>query len=293
MKPIIVHSHIYKCAGTSIVFSLKNLFGNKLLLIERTCPSEPFLGGIDIEKLLCNNDSIDAISSHAISCDLPEYIMGRKVINIVLLRNPIDRAKSAYYFNKKILASDTKIQILSKTSESFDEWMSQALNSDYSKSLINFQTRFFLNSLSPSDDIRNSHLHDAKECIMKNNVLIGTVERINESIALWEYNLRKYFPKLDISILEMNTTNNLRKAINSDNLSSETFDNFSKYNFDFELWRFATEKINEEMSNIKNFSAILKDYQKRCRRKNTTHLSRFKVQRRRFKRWLAGCICGR
>jgi hypothetical protein len=91
----------------------------------------------------------------------------------------------------------------------------------------------------------------------------------------------------------MNTTNNLRKAINSDNLSSETFDNFSKYNFDFELWRFATEKINEEMSNIKNFSAILKDYQKRCRRKNTTHLSRFKVQRRRFKRWLAGCICGR
>ena len=269
MKPIIVHSHIYKCAGTSIISSLKHYFGDGLILAERATPSDPFLGGNDIERLLCDNDSVCAISSHSVTCSLPKSAGGRKVIPIVLLRNPIQRARSVYYFNKKNPPTNCYISDVSKSSDTFDEWMGKVLYSPIKRSLINFQARFFLKNFIPSKDLDTLQINEAKRALFSDDIYIGTVERIHESLALWEYGLRKYYPNLDLSVRTENTTSNIRKSSSkADVLSDINLEYFTQNNIDFELHRLASARLDDEISKINNFSELLEDYKKRCDFKN-------------------------
>jgi hypothetical protein len=65
LRPIIVHHHIFKNAGTSIDFSLKKYFGGKWSALEGEHARH-----IVTEKILLefiqNNPGVSAISSHSL-----------------------------------------------------------------------------------------------------------------------------------------------------------------------------------------------------------------------------------
>jgi hypothetical protein len=266
MKPIIVHSHIYKCAGTSIISSLKKCFNDDLVLTERDTDKSHFLNGESIKRILDKNESVAAISSHTITCALPKLIRGRKVIPITLLRDPLSRAKSVYFFNKKLANPHNMLQGFSASCDSFEEWMLCMLNSQFYSSLIDYQIRFFLDKVNPGDNIKESHLQDSVNILKSDQMMVGTVERIDESLALWEYKLRKYFPSLDLSIAHENSTKNTRLASNSlDELSEKTLNKFTRNNKDFFLWKLASDRLDEELSKIEGFHAYLNDYKRRCK----------------------------
>jgi hypothetical protein len=95
-RPLLIHYHIYKNAGTSVDKNLSDSYGHKWAACEGT--TEDFrLSNDDIAAFAQANPDIRAISSHKAR---PFPVRGR-FFPIVFLRHPLDRARSLYYFAKR------------------------------------------------------------------------------------------------------------------------------------------------------------------------------------------------
>ena len=97
-RNVIVHYHLFKNAGSSIDHLLKFNFGEKWMAYDSDSANGiiPCQG---LEKLIADNPAVDAFSSHQIIPPLPE--IDGNVYPVVILRDPIDRVKSAYLFEQK------------------------------------------------------------------------------------------------------------------------------------------------------------------------------------------------
>lgn len=93
---VLLHYHIYKNAGTSIDGMLRQSLGARW----DTCECEPeahTLSSYEIAAFLTERPDLTAVSSHSARPPLP----GQHVHPIVLLRHPIDRARSVYHFARR------------------------------------------------------------------------------------------------------------------------------------------------------------------------------------------------
>ena len=95
-KPILVHYHIYKNAGTSVEKNLAESYGHKWAVCEGA-PEQVRLSNNDIAAFARANPGIRAISSHKAR----PFPASRRFFPILFLRHPIDRARSVYSFAKR------------------------------------------------------------------------------------------------------------------------------------------------------------------------------------------------
>ena len=95
-KPLLVHYHIFKNAGTSVDKILSESFGETWAVCDDS-PEKLRLFNNDIEAFAKANPGVCAISSH----QARPFPIHRGFIPIVFLRHPIDRARSIYYFTKR------------------------------------------------------------------------------------------------------------------------------------------------------------------------------------------------
>ena len=97
-RPVIVHFHLFKNAGTSVDKILQENFGERWIEIEG--PNNRKLDPEDLIAFIRDNPQYDAISSHTAVVTVQEY-EDIEIIPIFLLRHPIDRIRSAYDFERK------------------------------------------------------------------------------------------------------------------------------------------------------------------------------------------------
>ena len=92
LRTIIVHYHIFKNAGTSIDRILKTKFGDRWASLEGDTPTS-LLRPHDLLTFIEDRPEIVAVSSHLLRPPAPPDV---RVLPVVLIRHPLDRAFSVY-----------------------------------------------------------------------------------------------------------------------------------------------------------------------------------------------------
>jgi len=95
-RPLLVHYHIYKNAGTSVEKNLSESYGHKWAVCEGA-PGDVWLSNNDLAAFARANPDIRAISSHKARPFPPR----RRFFPILFLRHPVDRARSIYFFARR------------------------------------------------------------------------------------------------------------------------------------------------------------------------------------------------
>ncbi|WP_254980503.1 sulfotransferase family 2 domain-containing protein [Cyanobium sp. ATX 6A2] len=188
MRTIILHYHLFKNAGTSVDAILKQNFGDRW--VTREFPMMDGNNSALVEQWIRETPEAVAYSSHTMMGPIPS-VEGVKVISFLLLRDPIERIKSAYRFERQQDA-DTWGAKLAKEHD-FEGYVRARLVRQSDRQCRNFQT-YRLASASPTQG--DSELEKAL-CSAQEHFLIGRVESFNEAVE----DLRCEFADHGISLI--------------------------------------------------------------------------------------------
>lgn len=182
-RPVILHYHLFKNAGTSVDELLRQNFGAHWASQEFTVNRRD--NATALAEFIRNNPHLRAISSHTALLPIPR-IEGIEVFPIIFIRHPIDRLRSAYEFERKQRAN-TRGASLAKTYD-LRGYLNALLQPPRSRQARNFQTyRLALSSPGPG-----SYRARALQTI---NTLpfIGLVDAFEESVLRMSHLLRDCF----------------------------------------------------------------------------------------------------
>ncbi len=188
-RNIIVHYHLFKNAGSSIDQLLKMNFADKWMAYDGDT-SNAIISSEQLEKLVVDNPDIEAFSSHQIVPPIPE--LDANVYPIVILRDPIDRIKSAYLFEwQKQLGLDTPKGTL-------EEYIKEKFKNKRHNPIEEFQTirlsnqhRDRFHNISNLED--DELLENAKNFISSLE-FVGIVDEFDRTVALLLEFLKPAFP---------------------------------------------------------------------------------------------------
>jgi hypothetical protein len=110
MRTVILHYHLFKNAGTSVDHILRQNFPDRWFTCE--FPSNGGNNTQEVTQWIKGTPNGIAYSSHTMVGPLPQ-IIDVHIVPVVLLRDPVDRIRSAYHFERQQQA-DTKGAQLAK-----------------------------------------------------------------------------------------------------------------------------------------------------------------------------------
>ncbi len=182
-RTIILHYHLFKNAGTSVDTILKHNFGDKWVARE-FAP----MGGNNtslIEEWIRETGEAVVYSSHTMMGPIPQ-VEGVRVISFMLLRDPIERIKSAYRF-ERAQQSDSWGAKLAKE-HNFEEYVMIRLARLGDRQCRNFQT-YRLASLITG---QGTELERAKKGVYTLSV-VGKVEAFDTAMRRLKEALSPFF----------------------------------------------------------------------------------------------------
>jgi len=262
MKPVLLHYHIFKNAGTTIDWILEKNFRNLLRFDDFTNPRATQTP----EKLLqfIKGKEFDAITSHQLRFPIPESSIFL-FIPLIFIRHPVDRSFSIHAFEKRNQADYYYSNMAKKLD--LKGFIQFNLNSEF-KAMRNSQTRF-LSKQNNLDDLENHDLDIAKMRLEQCN--FGVVDMMDKSLVLIENNLKNNFPRVDFSYKKLNISRfgsmqeNLEKE--EKEVGKELMIQIKNENlYDFELYEFAKKRLLESIQQTPDFDLKLKDFIQRCKK---------------------------
>jgi hypothetical protein len=172
----ILHLHGFKCAGTTFASILESNYGNQVAYIESQSYSDRLPWQM-IAKAL-EGDNYRAASSHLVT--LPSIEAGLAKMHVAFVRDPRERIRSAYRFQRRTKALNPPDMTFSEFVESVRTGL-----------LSNYQTR----QLSPQDfggwqQRKGWQLRPELIDFGRRDVFIGLVERFDESLVVLENRMR-------------------------------------------------------------------------------------------------------
>ncbi|HXE26366.1 MAG TPA: hypothetical protein VN637_15905, partial [Roseiarcus sp.] len=190
-KPLLVHYHIYKNAGTSVEKNLAESYGHKWAVCEGA-PEQIRLSNHDIAAFARANPGIRAISSHKAR---PSPARGR-FFPIVFLRHPIDRARSVYSFAKRDPAQPDHAMARNLSFKDYVDWALETPGvpvRDYQVihlSQASFRVANIADAVARPEDLRE--VRD----FLRSLPFFGLVRRFEESCRGFEACYGRTFPAL-------------------------------------------------------------------------------------------------
>jgi len=262
-RPVLLHCHLFKNAGTTFDWSLSRFFGARFY--EHHDDEQMKRGRRYLGPFLKENHGISALTSHHVTFPLP-FEDGLQVLPAVLFRHPLDRVGSVYSFERR-QQSDTPGAKKAKEL-GLKEYVEWRMKKTTGATIRNFQTRYFVNE--DSADLTAYHFEMAMEEI-KNLSLIGVVERYDESMVVFEHHLATFFPYIDLSYIRQNVSSSRDNCIENriestkrqlgERLFEQIVDN---NNYDLEVHQIANKKLDQRIAQIPNFEQKLSDFKDRC-----------------------------
>jgi len=224
-KPVLVHAHIFKNAGSSFDLSLQRSFGASWRSFDpqetRDTVTEDY-----VRELVSADPTIRAFSSHQLRFPLFDDDNVR-FFPVVFLRHPILRAVSIYDFERKpgrqALRTPHSIKAGELDLADYIEWCLSAPNGR--SPVSNFQTLYCcLTSNSPQRGAPLSQLHLAEAVEHLDRAHVGIVEDFNRSANILTRSLSPAFPELNVEPVVVNASPGVRTLETAaERLGNDTF----------------------------------------------------------------------
>ena len=185
-RTVILHYHFFKNAGSSLDKILQKNFNSRFLTKE--FPNAKNIN--DKTEEVCNwikeNPDNIVFSTHS-SFPLP-VVDNVNIISVCFLRDPIDRIKSAYKFERKQDAKNFSADLAKNVD--FNEYVRVLLKKQgEGGQCSNFQTY----KLSQIVTMHNNALTNASEALSR-ITFVGLVEEFDKSMKVLSNKLKNHFP---------------------------------------------------------------------------------------------------
>ncbi|MFT4517926.1 MAG: GT2 family glycosyltransferase [Halioglobus sp.] len=263
-RPVIVHCHLFKNAGTTLDWSLERYFGAKFLDHrddEAMRRGKSFLG-----PYLEGHPELSAVSSHHVQFPLPAP-EGIELLPAISLRHPIDRARSVYEFEKRQEAN-TAGAVKAKALP-FADYIRWRMSEEAAPTIRNFHCAYCCSIFDR--EIGDQEYLQAL-AVLTGTPLLSIVERYDESMILLEHSLADYFPGIDLAYVTQNASPErddiLERRVEAvyEELGPELTHEFREKNhWDMKLYEDAQAIFNERMGSLGRPEALLENFQARCR----------------------------
>jgi len=271
-RPVIVHCHLFKNAGTTLDWSLKRFFGPGF--IDHREDDEMRRGAAFLGPYIANHPKLRAISSHHVRFPLPSSATVRS-IPIIALRHPIDRARSVYEFERRQDANTPGAQQAKVLS--FPDYIRWRMRPDVAPTIRNFHCSFCTGDFEST--IGEQHYLDSVALLLETPALV-VVERYDECMLLLENYLEDYFPGIDLAYIRQNETpgraDDLAKRLDGvfGELGQDLAREFEEKNhWDMKLYNDAIALVVERLGRLGNIDVLLEDFQSRCAMLASRHSS--------------------
>lgn len=237
-RPVVLHFHLFKNAGTSADSILKRNFGDAWAEIEG--PGRKKLDPEPLLEFIRSRPDLKAVSSHTAVVTLPK-VNDLEFIPMCFIRHPIDRIRSAYDFERKQVA-ETPGSIQAKKG-SFKDYMDWRLANPPSWQVKNFHTYRFKDFYKFTPNKSQKLIENRSLRAVRDMPWLGLVEQFDQSMEIFSLSIRKHFPEFKIYKANANRTTNAKASL-QDNLRAfrerigrETYVELEKLNeHDFKLY---------------------------------------------------------
>ncbi|MCB1380754.1 MAG: sulfotransferase family 2 domain-containing protein [Alphaproteobacteria bacterium] len=183
MRPVVVHYHYFKNAGTSVDEILSKNFGSRWV----TAEFQGMNNHDAVGKWILDNPDASAFSSHTAQFPLPE-LDNVKILPIVFLRHPLDRILSAYSFERTQISDNFGAKLAKSTD--LAGYIRVRLDAPHDTQCRNFQT-FRMAKLLPGPKV--SEMDRALDALRR-LPFVGLVEDFAASAMRMETWLKTYYP---------------------------------------------------------------------------------------------------
>lgn len=211
MRPVVIHYHIYKNAGTSVDACLRANFGDKFAQFESE--DNRILMAEDLDAFLLENPEVKAVSSHTAQVVLPKN-PDIIPIPIVFFRHPIDRIRSVYDFESRE-KDGTGLHHKYAQTGSFEDYYIWRITSFTPWQISNFQAfkfKDFFHNIAPKD----SHLF-RENCWQALQSLpnIGLVEDFDRSMEVFAAAIREHFSEFVYASTHKNVSIDRKESLDA------------------------------------------------------------------------------
>lgn len=202
LRPLLIHYHIFKNAGTSVGWALKNALGDRFDEYDSVDPNG-VLSPDQVAEYVTGRPETEAVSSHHAILPPPK-IEGRHVYSSILLRDPIARIRSIYAFERQQQVS-TQGALKAKELD-FRQYVEWRLSADPAM-LCNSQVYFCCRAKGGSVDAVPVAITLERAIANLDQVdVVGTVERYEEWLSLAQSTLGEAFPGIALTASRHNVT---------------------------------------------------------------------------------------
>jgi hypothetical protein len=266
VRPVILHGHMFKNAGSTLDWSLSKNFGSRF--IDHRDDSAMRNGGeAYLSQYLSQNTKIKALSSHHM-CSVVRELEGIDIYPIYFVRHPIVRARSVYNFERR-QPEQTPGSKYAKQHD-FTAYVKWRMLPDVNATIRDYQVRYCLPRRYERGPLDEPMFKQAMD-VMGESGLLGVVDRYDESAVVFEEALRDAFPKIDLSYVIQNVGIN-KGGISVEKESKEILksldslgDQLLEQNkFDLKMYAYGNECLNMKISKIQGYDLKLADFRARC-----------------------------
>jgi hypothetical protein len=209
MRLVILHYHIFKNAGATILDILDHSFGERFAMLD-TPVYEAVIPNPDLLRFLDARPGLCAVTSHQIRHPLPEA-PGCLFFDICFLRDPIDRIRSIYtYFRQKPVPADPISDLANRAA--LGDFVAGMIR-DFPLFVKNVQVNL-LACAGDSDEPEPRDLDLAIQRMLATSFL-GVVDCFDQSVVAGAYALRRAFPELDCDRPPVNVSGGLQGTVAS------------------------------------------------------------------------------
>ena len=270
MRPLILHGHLFKNAGSTFDWSLRRCFEDSFL-DHRDDESMREGGNEFLKSLILKNPELIAISSHVMPL-MHSYPTGIKIIPIYFLRHPLLRVRSVYEFELRQLPAITPGAIEAKN-RSFGEYIAWRLDEKVGAIIRNYHSRYLggLRRRGPSAKGDKEDFGTALQTLSQTPIA-PIVEHYDSSMIILEEALKPLFNSIDLSYVAQNVRQKedkeitlAEKLLGLQHDLGELYDDLVTANrFDLLLYEAGIELLHSQKEKIPQFENKLYHFNHRC-----------------------------